>query len=111
MLSLYNIIANCGHPQLTLPTCTMSCSADSVPQVVDYGSIVPVDGSTVSFSCPPGFLLTGSSSATCTANGEWEPDTRDLMCNESKGFSLHYSIEICIHVYTIIGKLAKKVYV
>ena len=62
-----------------------------------YSSIVPVDGSTVTFSCPPGFVLIGSSSAACTGNGEWEPDTRGLMCNESKGVSLYYYLEICLH--------------
>ena len=39
------------------------------------------EGSTVSFSCPPGFVLTGPDSATCTGNGEWEPDPRGITCN------------------------------
>lgn len=81
------IIANCGHPEL-LPT----CSADSVPQAVGYGDIIPVDGSTITFSCLPGFILVGSNSATCMENGLWKPDTRRLMCNESKG--IMYS---CMH--------------
>ena len=53
----------------------------SLPSVVGYDDIVPVEGSTVSFTCPPGLALTGPNSATCTGNGEWEPDPREIMCN------------------------------
>ena len=52
---------------------------DTVPRV--DGMILTFEGSTVSFSCPPGFVLTGPDSATCTGNGEWELDSRKIMCN------------------------------
>ena len=45
------------------------------------GMILTFEGSTISFSCPPGFVLTGPDSATCTGNGEWEPDPRGTTCN------------------------------
>lgn len=74
-------IANCGHPAL-MPVCTMSCSTDSVPRVECYDGI-PVEGRTVTFSCPPGLELIGPNSATCTENREWGPDLSGLMCNDS----------------------------
>ena len=61
---------------MLLPTCR-----DSVPKVVGFDDdFVPVEGSTITFSCPPGLVLNGSNSATCTGNGEWEPDPRGLIC-------------------------------
>ena len=63
------------------PVCT--CSVDSVPRVVGYDDLIPVEGSTVRFSCPPGLELIGPDSATCTGNGEWGPDPRGIMCNDS----------------------------
>ena len=39
----------------------------------DYPDI-PIKGSTIRFSCPPGWKLTGPNSVICTGNGEWEPD-------------------------------------
>ena len=60
-------IANCGIP--------FTPDNDSTPIVVDYvdDNSVPayIEGSTVSFSCLPGFKLIGPNSATCTENGEW----------------------------------------
>ena len=70
-------IASCGHPQLLL----WRVSNDSVLNVEGYGDL-PVEGSTVRFSCPPGLSLTEHNSATCTENGEWE--LRPL-CIKSKG--------------------------
>ena len=52
---------------------------DTVPRV--DGMILTFEGSTVSFSYPPGFVLIGPDSATCTGNGEWELDTRRIMCD------------------------------
>ena len=81
LLHLFYVdLAKCGHPEL-MPVCT--CSTDSVPRVVGYND-VPVEGSTIRFSCLAGLELTGPNSATCTGNGEWEPDPSGVMCNESK---------------------------
>ena len=65
-------------------TCTMTCNSDLVPTVVGYDDLVPLEGSTVTFSCPPGWELVGPNSATCTKNGEWGPDPSGIMCNQSQ---------------------------
>ena len=65
-----------------MPVCT--CSTNSVPRVVGYDNITPMEGNTIRFSCLPGLELTGPNSATCTENGEWEPDPSGLVCNDSK---------------------------
>ena len=73
IILLHNNTAYCGHPKL-LSTC-----GDSVPKVVAYDGL-PIEGSTIRFSCPPGLVLVGSDSAACTENGEWEPDPSGVMC-------------------------------
>ena len=74
-------IANCGHPELL-----STVSNDSVPRV-EANEDLPVEGSTTTFSCLLGLVhvLIGSNSSTCMGNGEWEPDSSGLMCNDSKG--------------------------
>ena len=95
IIQVYNLlyIANCGHPAL-MPVCTLSCSADSIPRVVGYDDIIPVEGSTITFSCPPGLELVGPNSATCSRNGEWGPDLSGLMCNDSVRGQFFYSRHI-----------------
>jgi hypothetical protein len=61
---------------------TSDSDNDTVPRVEGYDDMVPaLEGRTVSFSCPSGFVLNGPDSATCTGNREWEPDPRGIMCN------------------------------
>ena len=71
-----------------------------------YDDLISIEGSTVRFSCPPGWELIGPDSAICTENGEWEPDPRQLMCNESKftseGKFLYYTIIIVIMLFYAI---------
>jgi hypothetical protein len=77
------LLAKCERPQL-MPVCTTSCSTDSVPAIVGIDdNDIPVEGNTITFSCPPGLELIGPNSATCTGNGEWGPDLSGLMCNDS----------------------------
>ena len=71
-------IANCGHPEVLF-----TARNEFVPKVVRTEDFIPVEGSTVTFSCPPGFELIGSDTATCTENGIWEPDPSRLICNNS----------------------------
>ena len=73
-------IAKCGHPELL-----STVSNESVPNVVGYDDIIPVEGTTIRFSCPPGLVITGPNSATCKENGEWEPDPSGVKCGDSKG--------------------------
>ena len=77
--------ANCGHPELLL---MCRNSNHFIPKVVGYDNL-PIEGSTIAFSCPPESVLTGPNSATCSENGEWEPDPSGLMCNES-GYFFYY---------------------
>ena len=75
----YCRIANCGEPEFLLPTAN-----ESVPNVnIEGYDDLPKEGRTITFSCPPGFILIGPNSATCTENEEWEPDFAGLMCNNS----------------------------
>ena len=80
-LYFHNIItvANCGHPKLLL-----TISNNSTSKIEAYNDL-PVEGSTVRFSCPPGLVLIGPNSAICLENGEWEPDPSQLMCINSEG--------------------------
>ena len=39
-----------------------------------------IEGSNVTFSCPPELVLIGPNSSTCMGNGEWEPDPRGVKC-------------------------------
>ena len=75
-------IANCGIPEIPVTP-----DNESAPVVVDYvdNNSVPayIEGSTVSFSCLPGFELIGPNSATCTENGEWVPEPTGIMCNNT----------------------------
>ena len=92
-------IAKCETPEMLF---ILEFQNDTVPiaRVVSFDvGMTPVEGTTVMFSCPPGFSLSGSNSATCTENGKWEPDQRGIMtlchnltfnqggliCNDSKG--------------------------
>ena len=81
--------ADCGYPEL-LSTVNGN---DSVPNIVGFNDIIPVEGTTVAFSCPPGLVLNGFNLATCTENGEWAPDPSRLTCNDSIGKNLHYYID------------------
>ena len=76
----YVFLANCG--QLSILS-----GNDSVPRVEALDGILPVEGTTFTFSCPPGLALIGPNSTTCTGNGEWEPDPRGLTCT-SKSYNL-----------------------
>ena len=38
------------------------------------------EGQFITYTCPPGRVLDGSNSSTCTENGEWEPDPGGLAC-------------------------------
>ena len=69
------ILANCGNPDL-LSTCGYS---RPVPNLLDDHGL-PIEDSTVRFSCPPGQVLTGPNSSICMGNGEWEPDPSGLIC-------------------------------
>ena len=77
-------LANCGYQELQLLSTLLGNG--SVPRVVD---LIPVEGTTITFSCPAGTALIGPDSATCTENGEWEPDPSGLTCAGNLYNNLH----------------------
>jgi hypothetical protein len=80
-----NFTAKCDSPILLL-------SEDSERLVnADY-SHPAIEGTNVSFTCPPGLVLTGPSVTMCMGNGEWEPDPSQIWCN-GKEYSKHMRTE------------------
>ena len=62
---------NCGYLLLS--------AANEFQPVMNYGGL-PIEGSTVNFTCPTDLVLNGTNSTTCMGNGEWEPDPQELKC-------------------------------
>ena len=70
--NITHIIVTCDHP----PT-QLFCG----PVVVVMGSgSPPIEGQFITYTCPPGFILTGPNVSVCTENREWEPDPGDVEC-------------------------------
>ena len=65
------LLLNCRHPVL---------SGDSMLTVTDYGDLLVINGTTVSFGCSSGLMLVGVKSTTCRENGDWEPDPGRIVC-------------------------------
>ena len=70
--------------------------------IADY-SHPAIEGTNVSFSCPPGLALSVS---MCMGNGEWEPDPGQVRCN-SKDRSTQCNMPriqtpVCAHTNIII---------
>ena len=40
----------------------------------------PIEGQFITYTCPPGFILTGLNASVCMGNREWEPDPREVDC-------------------------------
>jgi hypothetical protein len=82
MVLLFLSVVNCGYPELLL----RRFGNYSVPNIEGYDGL-PIEGSVITFSCPPGLVLTGPNSAICTGNGRWELNTDSWpVCVESKGW-------------------------
>ena len=39
-----------------------------------------IEGQSITYTCPTGFILTGSNMSVCTGNREWEPDPGQVDC-------------------------------
>ena len=39
-----------------------------------------IEGQSITYACPPRFVLTGPNTSLCTGNGEWEPDPGNVNC-------------------------------
>ena len=60
-----------------------------------------LEGTSITFTCPPGLVLTGPNSSTCMGNGEWEPNPNEVKCkgeHESRNHDhqwLYYTVVRC----------------
>ena len=77
---LYTVTVNCGYPNL-LPRLE---NAPAI-RIEDYDGI-PLEGTNITFSCPPGAVLNGPNLATCAENGRWELYLNGLTCAITKGY-------------------------
>jgi hypothetical protein len=75
----------CGHPFQD------RVSVDNDFAIIEGYMDPALEGTVLSFDCPPHYHLIGPNTATCMENGEWEPDPRKVEC---KGIMLCYTIVI-----------------
>ena len=90
-------IANCGDP---LPP------TDSLLQVTGYSGPPVLEGATVNFYCSSGLVLIGNTSATCMAQGQWEPDPNKLTCSKGKLHKLPTKYESCYNSINAVLKFS-----
>ena len=57
----------------------LASQVDGSTMVVGYRDPA-VEGTNVTFSCPPGLVLTRPDISTCMRNGEWEPNPGEIKC-------------------------------
>lgn len=61
-----------------------------------YSYTIPaINGSNVTFSCPPGMVVSGPEILTCMENGKWEPDPMMVECI---GMTIFYIITIILFI-------------
>ena len=78
LCTVISIAANCGDP-LEQPT----DHHDIFRSVMALGFSNPaLEGNSVNLNCPPGLMLIGPNVSTCMRNGKWEPDPREVACQD-----------------------------
>lgn len=66
-------LAKCGYPTIKNPVKVKGYDDGNDGLLANVGTII-------NFTCLSDLSLIGPSSATCTRNGEWEPDPQDVEC-------------------------------
>ena len=66
-------------------------------------------GTSITFDCPPGLELTGSESATCMENGEWEFDLRNITCSRRKPNKFYTKLLLAIRSAYHVNLLCNKI--
>jgi hypothetical protein len=69
----------CGHPFQGI---------DSNSVIIEGYMDPALEGTVVSFDCPPQQVLIGPNTTTCMRNGEWEPDPREVECKGIEGHAI-----------------------
>ena len=57
-----------------------------------------IQGTNITFTCPPGLVLTGPITSTCMENGEWDADLWSLRCKGK--FQLNSKFHTLIIIYS-----------
>ena len=67
--------------------CAVTCNYPPTQSLHDHVAVVggsqdspPIEGQFITYTCPPGFILTGPNMSTCMGNREWEPDPGEVDC-------------------------------
>ena len=61
-----------------------------------------INGTVVTFSCPPGLMLNGPKSVMCTHTGQWEPSPSAVNCsNDTDSSSKNEYTTVLCHVHYI----------
>ena len=77
-ISLLCVSVRCENPLLSI-------TDDSV---IAMGYLnLALNGTVVTFSCPPGLTLNGPDSVMCTHTGQWEPALSEVNCSENTNTS------------------------
>ena len=63
-------------------------ASESAPRIDSAydDNVIPLEGTNITFSCPPGSVLSGPNLATCAENGRWELYLNGLTCAITKGY-------------------------
>ena len=62
-------------------------NAETCPNTFHEGLLHSADrddvflkGTNITFTCPPGLVLSGPNTSMCMENGKWEPGTKEVKC-------------------------------
>ena len=63
----------------------------------------PVEGQFITYTCPPGFIVTGLDVSVCMGNGEWEPDPGEVECIGDATITQYNTHAMWLDLYTPIS--------